>query len=72
MTVGELKEVLDERFERYEKHEDTQHGAIITHLERINGRLGKHDDAITGLKIRDAYWAGGVVGILGLIKLLWR
>ena len=72
MTVDELKAVLAEQFEAHERHEDQQYGTIISHFERINGRLDNHDDAITGLKIRDAYWAGGVVGILGLIKLLWR
>ena len=61
MTVDELHDVLAQRLD-----------GIKEALDKQNGRVAKLEDGITALKIRDAYWAGGVVGILGLIKLLWR
>jgi hypothetical protein len=72
MTVDELREVLDERFTRHEKHEDAQYGQIIERLDSINGKVAEHEREITAGKIRDAYWAGGVVAVLGLIKVLWK
>ena len=72
MTVDELKEVLDERFKLHEKHEDEQHGAIIGHFDRINGRVGEHEKDIRSLMIRDAFWAGGVVAVVAIIRILWK
>jgi hypothetical protein len=70
MTVDELKEVLDERFERHEKHEDEQHDAIIGHFDRINGKVGEHEKDIRSLMIRDAFWAGGTVALCWVLKLV--
>ena len=61
MTVDELHDVLAQRLD-----------GIKEAIDKQNGRLGKVEAEVTGLKIRDAYWAGGIVGVLGLIKLLWR
>ena len=72
MTVEEFKQVIDERFATHEKHEDAQHEAIIEHFERINGKVGQHDNDIRSLMIRDAFWAGGVVAVSALLRLIWK
>jgi len=72
VTVEEFKQVIDERFERHESHEDDQHADIIRHFERINGRVGEHDKDIRSLMIRDAFWAGGVVAVSAVLRLLWK
>lgn len=61
MTVDELHDVLAQRLD-----------GIKEVLDKQNGRVGKVECEVVSLKIRDAYWAGGIVGVLGLIKLLWR
>lgn len=36
-------------------------------------RVGSCEKDITGLKVRDAYWAGGVMGVVGILKLIfWK
>jgi hypothetical protein len=72
MTVDELKEVLAEQFRQHEKHEDENYAAIIRHLDAINGTVKDHDKAITGLKIRDAFWAGGLVAAWAVVKSLFK
>jgi hypothetical protein len=72
VTVDELKEVLDERFGRHEKHADEQHDAIISHFDRINGRVSAAEKDIRSLMIRDAFWAGGVVAVSAILRLLWK
>ena len=59
MTVDELHDVLAERLD-----------GIRTQLERQNGRVGKVEEDVTKLKIADAYWAGGVVAVVAIIKIL--
>jgi ElaB/YqjD/DUF883 family membrane-anchored ribosome-binding protein len=41
-------------------------------LDRINGRVLDHDKEISGLKVRDAFWAGGVVALAALIGWLLK
>ena len=72
MTVDELKEVLDERFDAQRIHRDELHGVIIGRLDAINGKVAEHEREITAGKIRDAYWAGGIMAVIGLFKLLWK
>jgi hypothetical protein len=72
MTVDELKEVLDDRFRTHEKHEDAQHAEIIRHFDRINGTITGHGKEITGLKIRDGFWAGGLVAAWAVVKSLFK
>ena len=72
MTVEELREVLDERFDAQAKHRDELHMVVIGRLDSINGRVAEHEREITTGKIRDAYWAGGIMAVVALIKLLWE
>jgi hypothetical protein len=72
VTVDELKEVLAEQFKAHEKHEDSQHAAIITHFEAINGTVKDHGKEITGLKIRDAFWGGGLLAVWALVRTLFK
>lgn len=65
MKVDELREVLDERFERHEKHEDDQHAEIIKHFDRINGKVAEHGKEITDLKIKA--WV-----VIGVALILWN
>jgi len=59
MTVEESHQVLKDSLD-----------AIKELVERQNGRVTKNEDDITKLKVADAYWAGGVMAILAVIKLL--
>ena len=68
MTTEELHEVLKDR-----------HADIGNRLDDIkdlikaqNGRVTKLEDSVTGLKVADGIWAGGILGIMGLLKLLWK
>lgn len=72
MTVDELHDVLASRLDDLEANRTERHGEIVHRLDSINGKVSGHDREITGLKIRDAYWAGGVAGVLALVKLLWK
>jgi hypothetical protein len=72
VTVDELREVLAEQFRTHEKHEDEQHAQIIRHFDRINGAVSDHGKEITGLKIRDAFWAGGLVAAWAVVKSLFK
>jgi len=72
VTVDELKDVLDERFKLHEKHEDDQHGAIIGHFDSIDIRAGEHEKDIRSLMVRDAFWAGGVVAVCAVLRLIWK
>lgn len=57
MTVDELHEVLKDRLD-----------ILQTGVDRINGRVSKHGEDITALKIRDAYVAGG----LTVLVIAWE
>lgn len=57
MTVEELHDVLEKRLD-----------LLQSGVDRINGRVAKHDDAITDLKVRDAYVAGG----LAILAITWE
>ena len=61
MTTEELHDVLMDRLD-----------SIKDSVDRQNGRVSRLEDGLTSLKIRDAYWAGGVAGVLALIKILWK
>ena len=66
MTVEELHSILKDKHEEIGRRlTDIQAG-----IDKINGRVGRNTDAIWGLKVRDAFWAGGVVAVMALIKLL--
>ncbi len=72
MTVDELREALRDQTAILEAGRNERHAEVMRRLDGINGRVNRHDDEITGLKVRDALWAGGLMGIIGLLKLLWR
>lgn len=59
MTVEESHEVLNDKLD-----------AIRGLVEKQNGRVSKTEEDITKLKVADAYWAGGVVAVVAIIKLL--
>ena len=59
MTVDELHEVIQREFD-----------GVNGRLDKLNGKVDRHDEEITGLKIRDAYWAGGMAVVVLVIKLL--
>lgn len=60
MTVDELHDVIKREFD-----------GVNYRLDRINGRVSEHDREITGLKIRDAYWAGAVAAIASFVAWLF-
>lgn len=70
MTIEELHDVLKDRLDEIEANRTERHHEVVNRLASINGRVASHDSEITGLKIRDAYWAGGVMSVLALLKLL--
>jgi hypothetical protein len=72
MTVDELKDVLDEQFQRHEKHEDLQHAEIIRHFDRVNGSIAEHAREIKKLEIRDALWVGGLIVGWAIIQTLFK
>ena len=59
MTVDESHEVLNDKLDE-----------IRSLVEKQNGRVTKAEEDITKLKVHDAYWAGGVMVVLAVIKLL--
>ena len=59
MTVEESHEVLNDKLD-----------SIRELVEKQNGRVTKAEADITKLKIQDAYWAGGIVVILAVVKML--
>jgi len=66
MTVEELNEVIRDR------HADTNARLeeIRGMIEKQNGRVARAEEEITKLRIADAYWAGSVVAVIAIIKLL--
>ena len=41
-------------------------------LDRLEAKMDRHGDDINALKVRDAYWAGGVAVLAVLLKfVLW-
>ena len=59
MTVEESHGVLNDKLDE-----------IRALVEKQNGRVTKAEEDITKLKVADAYWAGGVVAVVAIIKLL--
>lgn len=61
MTVDELHDVLQREFD-----------GVNARLDKLNGKIDKHEVEITGLKVSDAFWAGGAVVIGTIIGWFWR
>ena len=71
MTVEELHDVLTDKLDGMEEGRKERHAELVGRLDKINGRVGRHDDEISGLKVRDAFWAGGLAALAALLKF-WR
>ncbi len=72
MTIKELNDNLNQRLDDLEESRAERHQEVLSRLAAINGRVSKHDAEISGLKVRDAYWAGGLAALMSFLKLLWR
>lgn len=61
MTVDELRDVIEPHFKNLNRR-----------LDRIESRLDRADAEINSLKVRDAYWAGGLAAAWAILAWLWK
>ena len=61
MTVDELHEVLQREF-----------NGVNSRLDKLNGKVERHDFDLTELKVKVAYYAGGAVVVATLIGWMMR
>lgn len=72
MTVEELHNVLTQRLDDLEESRGDRHDELMGRLNSINGRVGRAESDIVSLRIRDAWWAGGVVAVLAVLRALFK
>ena len=72
MDVDELHAVIKRELDTDRRVQQERHEELKGCLKSINGRVRDHDREITGLKVRDAFWAGGAVVLAALIGWLLK
>ena len=61
MTTDELCQVIDRHF-----------AGVNSRLDKLNGKVERHEADITSLRVNAAYWAGGAVVAATVIGWLTR